>query len=84
MSAPKNAPPFVAVAVADVAVEIVEAEHDVGGVAVAVGRLERDDDAAVGDDGRFDGAVGQRVGLDLSTVGHFSKRLCCHGCLRSR
>ena len=72
------------VAVADVAVEIVKAENDVGGVAVAIGRLERDDDAAIGDDGGFDASVGQRVRLDLGAIGHFSKRLCRHGCLRSR
>lgn len=53
----------------EIAVERIEAEHDVASGAAAIRRFDRGDDAAVGDRANLDAVlVGQRVLLDRATV----------------
>src|SRR5262249_32009523 len=61
----------------EVAVEVVEAEDDVGELAVAVGDVQLGDDAAVvGDLDRHAFGVGEYVQLDRRTLGGLAEM--CH------
>ena len=56
--------------------QVVVAEHDVAELAVAVGRLQRSDDAAIGHDFHLDAVgVGQRVEVNRRAVGQFAECL---------
>ena len=55
----------------EIALERVESEDDIVEPAAAIGRFQRDDDRAVGDDSSFDTVrVGQREGIHLRAIRH--------------
>src|SRR6185436_18421136 len=59
----------------EVALQVVEAEDDVGGNAAAIGNADRDEDRAVGDGAHLQALrVGEREEADVRTVGQPAER----------
>src|ERR1700733_9782989 len=70
-----------AVEVGHISVEIIETEHHIRRLAVAVGRHQRDYDSAIGRNSSFECAVAQGINFHRSAIRQLSKRLTCHFCL---
>src|SRR5580692_1877029 len=73
-----------AIEVSHVPVEIIETQHHIRRLAVSVGSLQRNHNAAVVCDSSLVRAVAQRENLDRSAIGYFPKGLACHFCFSLR